>query len=84
MFIFLNTAEFWEYLRKSVSRSSLDKNGRNIYQKYHSQKRAPVGEEAMGRGNRRQMLKEEVIGALTFPFLGVLEVFLMARQHIIR
>ena len=38
----------------------------------------------MGRGNRRHMLKEEVIGALTMPVFWVLEVFLMARQHIIR
>ena len=48
------------------------------------QKRAPVGEEVMGRGNRRQMPKEEVIGALTMPVFWGVEVFLMARQHIIR
>ena len=38
----------------------------------------------MGRGNRRQMLKEEVIGASTMPVFWGVEVFLMARQHIIR
>ena len=39
----------------------------------------------MARRIRRHMLKKEVFGALSlpvFPFL-VLEVFLMARQHII-
>ena len=55
--MFQNTARFWKYLRKSISRSRWPKNTRINWKKYLSLKRVASVEEAISSEIKHLMLK---------------------------